>query len=415
MTNGVVVLDKNPIVGRRIAGSVILGVLVAIVSLNGLEPTMAEELNWLRHTMTVLYFGFLLIFYGLTFRKYSMQYTTWGLLLVFTWVLFCVFTMIAHILHEEPLSDDLWRLTIIPLVAFSGFPRAANKDANFILALGLVLGFAPYIIISLMWYPLSTFYQGVLNNPNSLALYCTVSATGIFILIRGALRERNYFLLGLLGIAQLVVLVVIILTASRTSLLTFLTLLIVFIRTLFIAKNVKSIIEQIVIIILVAGYCMLPLGLIASNFEDKDLFMKYGERTGDYLLTGRDEIWKDTIEEASIFGHGNQYFFEQFNLVSHNNIIDVLGSQGILAAIAISCFLFFSLICVNSYMIKCFHKDKYSFGPLMVSTCFIVLGMGENTLATVGNGLNIVYFFSIGVAMDYCHGYCSKNIEEENN
>lgn len=116
-------------------------------------------------------------------------------------------------------------------------------------------------------------------------------------------------------------------------------------------------------------------------------------------ISGRDEIWSQTIRQMQLLGNNSDYFDLNFGLGGHNTIIDILGVNGVIAAFLLVCLAFSSFYYAYLYFQKYAKEDTYAIGPFIITTCFWVISMGESTFGSLGSALTQAYMMSMGVVI----------------
>lgn len=266
----------------------------------------------------------------------------------------------------------------------------------------------PIIIVPLLLNGLNTMpYRGVFYNPNSFGSIVATLFVALFALFTFRLEE---FISGKKRIKQMLLLLIgllflfflIVLSGSRTSLLA--SVIVMLFGFLFLTIRLikaKKLISFIVRGTFFAGITSIVTLLVFkfTPFYDylyMNILYKFERKSasGD-VLDQRGIVWKQTIEEAGLFGHGTSYFNVSTIVGSHNTFIGILGEYG---WIPLLLFLIFMLILFFSsfkYAISNV-SDPYKYLPLMMILCFSMLSMGEGMMFKLSM---LAMFFSSGLIL----------------
>ena len=118
-------------------------------------------------------------------------------------------------------------------------------------------------------------------------------------------------------------------------------------------------------------------------------------------LSGRDEVWSETLLDARILGHGFGYFpGTSSGLNAHNSIIQEVGTHGVAAALGLLAVALVSLSSAFRFAVRRVHYDPYAMGPLLILVVFWVMAMGEGMFGGFNRGYTILMLISCGVVID---------------
>lgn len=341
--------------------------------------------------------GIDLIFFLVMARFDMRDISTKPIPLFLFWSLFTLVSVISGIANNDSTSvrDGLWLMLAVPLIFFTIIPRLMDKNANFIISLSLFLGLFPYIFMSLLLNPLSqsnsNIYSGVFPNSNQLGFTCAAMASGVLILLIGSLyKTPNIWYLPFLFL-WLFSLMMILVANARTSLIAFAAM-----SLILLLKLLQK--PQLLIGIIMSLITVISLVIISSSGEQtQGILEQITNIQKKEALSGREEIWSKTINDMSLLGYGTNYFELNFGLGGHNSIIIALGSNGLIAAYFMIGFMVASFYYSYEYFRKYDRQDPYACGPLVITTGFWFLGMGEGMFGSLGNAMTIAYMLSIGV------------------
>jgi O-antigen ligase len=316
--------------------------------------------------------------------------------LTLLWAIYSFVVILSGISNNDLMTirDGFWFLLAIPVIFFNILPKLMKKFANILITLGLLLGVAPYIILSLVLHPVwqsdSRIYSGVFPNSNQLGFTAAVVSSALFVLTIGSLfSKRNSFQSLLVNTSLVICFTVILLSNARTSIISFIVMSLLMFWKLF--QNTRN----IVIAAIFSGVVGLMTLLLSS--QSPWLFERIGDIQEKDALSGRDDIWVKTFLDMKILGNGEKYFEKNFELGAHNTIVHITGVNGAIAGIVMVLFAIVSFYYAVMYFIKHYQEDCYAIAPMMFMTCFWTLSMGEGMFGSLGNSMTLAYMLSVGV------------------
>jgi hypothetical protein len=332
--------------------------------------------------------------------KFNCQYSP----LLKIWILFCVLIEISGCINYDVTSirDGYWLLIGVPLFFFNIIPKVLKGTGHIVIPLAITISHLPYLIASLALKPPGsvdqTFYSGVLGNSNQLGFISAVTASGVLILLIGSLcAKKNVILIGFLTFLLVIIMSILFVAFARTSIITLLLMLLIS-TILFFSRQPKSLVKVSFFLSLVVTIILLQL----------DKFIKYlsydlGINFSDLLqkkegLSGREEIWLRTIHELTFWGHGSTYY-DSFGIGPHNTVIKALGVYGLMSMFATILLAITSLFFALAYSKAHFKTNFYAVTPLIITVCFWTLSIGEDMFGSLGKGITLAYFATMGIMM----------------
>lgn len=390
--------------------SVIFGA-TSLVDLGNADFPLSPTVSKLRYLLVGMGFILLCLMNYLDNRKGNIS---WGFNnqtspLLWIWLLFCFALVVSATVNQDVLNirDSYWLLLGVPIIFFRVLPKLMADHANQIVSLSLVLGHLPYLLSSWWQFPPYSyvedvsFYRGVYANSNQMGFSCVVISVGMFILMVGLILTKKpiYYTL-VIGALLLGNLVTICYAYARTSLITFLFLLGICLFIVF-QKRPKSFKKVAFVIAFLFSILLYQIDRFI-HFIFYNLGLNFAEITGkkSASLSGRDTIWLKTWQDWNFFGHGTGYHIDRFGLGAHNTIVTILGNNGLIASY-ISLFLVVaSLIFTYKYFKNNFVSNYYAIGPWLITVCFWTLSIGEDMFGSLGKGITLAYFTSLGVVMN---------------
>ncbi|MCY7272600.1 MAG: O-antigen ligase family protein [Phormidesmis sp. CAN_BIN44] len=364
-----------------------------------------------------------LVFLSLTLPFFLFRIKSWhlsktGKPIILTWLSFSLVTIIAAVYHESYSSfvEGLWLFFGIPVIFFFGLPNLLQKRANSLIALSLILSHIPYILFSVVVFPVISYpYQGLLGNPNQIGVTCSTIAAGAFILLDSIELNRKSTI-PIITIVSILLLsfIFMVLSNSRTSIISFFLMLIILMANFFSRKQSprKNILKFIFLSFPILALLLSSLSNEYINLAWSQTLFKFSGSTTNDFLSGRTEVWETALEEVSFLGHGSEYFDTKFGISAHNSIIQALGCQGALAALMMFFFAIVSIFYSYRYMKDTSPQNNFAISPLMIAVCFWTLSMGEVMFGALGRGLTLAYFLSIGVVITQQSNFLSTSKTE---
>ncbi|MBD2308799.1 O-antigen ligase family protein [Chroococcidiopsis sp. FACHB-1243] len=388
---------------RQILTTILLSILFGGISLIGLG---SSDIGYDPNIMNLRYFlvGMSCLLLIMLARFRLGKFNDRAFPFIALWTSFSIVLIISGLANNDStiVRDGFWFAIGIPLVFFNALPHLMKENANITIAIAILLGHLPYIIISLLFYPFENIlYQGVFANSNQLGMTCTATSAGVFVLLIAALNAKKkttytycYFLL-LLGNF-----ILIFLSKSRTSLIAFFVIFAIFIWRMF--KSDKRYMKHLFIILFVVITAVSLVFLFAGEQSQiiwANVYSSFTEKEEYGGFDSRETIWLKTLEDMSLLGHGYNYFDSNFGLGGHNTVIDVLGRNGIIAAYLLFFLAIASFTYTYHYLKDYAEEDKYAVFPLLMTTCFWVFSMSEGMFGSLGNSVTIAYMLSVGVVL----------------
>ena len=367
----------------------------SLVNLGSADMPLDPAILKLRYVMV----GASLLTFLLMSDLNKLSFSSNALPIQLLWILFSLALVASGIANNDSLivRDGFWLMLGANLSFFYALPKLMKEQANLLLGLALFLGNLPYIVTSLVSHPLTTLrYKGVFANSNQMGLISATVAAGIFIILSGALSARKSFghvlviILLLLGSFYLIVC-----ANSRTSILAFCTMFVLFIYQSLSRPEFLYKIGTIFTVIV-------STTVVVASEQINGVFKEVDQILGDKVqggLSGRDDIWKQTLDDSRLLGYGSDYFELNIGLAGHNSIIQILGENGIIAAYLLICFAVASFYYAYWYFQTYAKEDHYAIGPLIITACFWILSMGEGMFGSLGAAMTLAYMISVGIVI----------------
>lgn len=385
---------------------ILLGVLfggASLINLGSLDTPLDPAIATLRLSII----GVVLLFFAIMSGSEIWNIPTKPVPLVLVWVIYSFAFILSGFANNDliMLRDGFWSMIAVPVLFFNALPKLMKKSANILITLGLLLGLSPYIVLSLILQPVwqsdAKIYSGIFPNSNQLGFTATAISSGFFILMIGFLfSNKKSFQTTLINISLAICLVIILLSNARTSLIAFFTMSLILLWKLF--QKGRNIVIATISSLVISGIILL------LSSQNPWLFERISEIGGKDALSGRDDIWAQTLLDLKLLGNGEKYFENNFNLGAHNTIVHILGVNGIIAGLGMILFAIFSFYYAVLFFKKNYHRDNYAIAPLMFITCFWTLSMGEGMFGSLGNAMTLAYMLSIGVII------ADLNIKQDN-
>jgi hypothetical protein len=347
-------------------------------------------------------FGVILVMCGFRIGKFSAR----AMLILFFWAGYASMGVVAALINRDNLFGELWQLVGVPLVIFAVIPHYIKKHGVIVVTRALVLGAAPFIIVSLALHPIHQGYSGVYTNPNAMGLVAVTWLAGLLVLMRKHVVNKNKRLsdcvyLSLSGAAAAVALVLIIASNSRTSLITAAILITVFFLTVFDLSRKRT---WVLSAVAALGLFLFLTLAIAGVFQF-DLLSEQMDKFRSELgaVSGREVIWKNVLDNFSVFGHGGTSLNNRVGAPAHNTYMEVLDARGIFGLVFRLLFDMAAIALAYKIAVRRSKEDAYAVGPFLVIVNYMVLGLTENVNGTLGSGIHVAFLLMVGVAMHYDH------------
>lgn len=320
--------------------------------------------------------------------------------LVLCWILFAFFVIImaAAKRNLDFFMDGVWFLIGVPVVFFAFLPTIFKEHANELIAKALFMGHIPYVIfITSEQVQKYHFSQIGFENANSVGTAVAICSVGIIIISYYSMQKkyfRSWVELSILIAILLLNIGIIFLAKSRVSLLvSFMLIGIVFTRG---KLSMQHFLKAICITLFFLGVAFLLwmdkwIELIRGVVDETNTSL---ERAG--LLAGRLEIWMYALRNTNIVGH-SEFLFESTGRIGvHNSFLSVWFYHGAIAGFFFTLFVLLSILYAHLY-----HKRNrmipYSITPFVVTIFFWVTSLTQEMFASVGSGITMALFLTIGV------------------
>lgn len=365
-------------------------------------------LSYLRYLILFSVFSYVLISVNIT------KIPRKGMPIYIIWMLFACSTIISSLYTRGNLIDSLWYLIGVPVIFFIAFPKYFTSKPLKLVTITLFAGHLPYLLISLVTSVPRYPYEGVFANPNQMGILGVILGCCSLIILNSQIKSRGRMKsIILFASFVLISLLVVFISGSRTSLIVFVMLMFIF---LSINMNILSRykIKANVVISLVAAFILysayLHYGDALNGMITK---MQYYSNQSN-IFSGRLYIWRTTIGDISLLGHGSRYFQMKFGLNAHNSLIDILGEYGAISAIFMILFAGFGLILALRFYNRYKRNDNYAIAPLMIMILFWGLSMGEGLFGSLGRGITVAYYVIIGITVYQYYNKNEVNIKDKN-
>jgi O-antigen ligase len=329
--------------------------------------------------------------------------TVWGAVTVCLWVAFGVACLISSVLTYDDArttASTLWILLGVPVIFFLGLPGLLGYNAGRLAILALFVSHALYVVVSFYLYPDLYFeYRGLFGHPNEMGMTAAVLAlcclawiveraeSGTFT------RKTGSALAALFGASCFLVVA----SGSRTSLLA--VLITTAAAALVCARSLprRRLLSAFsaTLLLLFVGITLLPdLGFVQKTWDKHMQQLMKGD-----VLSKRDEIWETTITDMRFWGNGGDYFTTTVGISAHNSLMHIIGERGPVAALFMVCFAVVGML--HAFRQALSHGPRRAFRatPVLISICFWTLSTGEGMFGSLGTGITLAYFLSVGMGL----------------
>ncbi|WHY85622.1 hypothetical protein QNH39_23920 [Neobacillus novalis] len=364
----------------------------SIVLMGSQYRPLSPTLIYSRYALILLGFFIIIVIYfkkhGLTIMRFPSFFSMY---LFIIWILFGFSVILSEIIHHTFPFQGLFFLLIVPFIYFSVMPFMTKLGGPFIhhslFTANLLYILISYLTVRVEFLP----YSGIAANPNGFGQIAAITViAGFFTLITLSNKGRLPKLLIIAAI--LLSLVSVIFSSSRTSFLVVgIITLIISVHFIMAKRNFKPLLI-IMTIGLIGWFSPLKEKFLSGLLEKFASLNEAGN-----LFNGRTGTWQLVVKEASLFGHGDDYF-EGFFEGAHNSLINILGVYGIIPTLLLAAFLLFLIVLA---FINTFRKsqDKLAIFPFIIIVTFTLFSMTEAMFGLIGNGITIAFYHVVGLLL----------------
>jgi len=373
---------------------VLLAILIGVLSTSALYDPYSPPAYRLPITVMVLGTGLLVSGFNLGL------FCTRRVILLILWTGYATVSLASAILNGTDLLPELWQLVGIPLFIISLVPNATKEQGIYVVVLSIILGFSPYIIVSLLAYPLSYPYQGVFVNPNSMGMISATLFGAVLTVLRGSMQSikrsgRNRLKTGFHIFVLLALAVIVAASNSATSFGTIFISSLIFFGLLLREPNKYR--------FWIGSYLMMVSTLVCLIFFTTSNESLFGSLAGKFMakaegadiLSGRDIAWREILENIETFGIGAR--MDLFNTIPHNTYLWVLGTKGPIALLFYCAVQLQVVFLAWRLAVRRIHANGYAIGPLLIVMNYVVMGMSENVISILGDGIQMTYILMLGI------------------
>ncbi|MFD1607119.1 O-antigen ligase family protein [Oceanobacillus luteolus] len=318
--------------------------------------------------------------------------------------LFLFFTLFSSLVNgslQMVLSTSRYLLVFIALCII--VPNLLKEKTMLFSISTLLISQLPLLILSIIeenpFNNLSGVYLGLFYNSNSFGLYSSTITVVLLTLIFRFAGTKKILTQVTLIFFLFIFFLLTTLSGSRTSVVSIIIIFLVM-MALRIFENIN--INQISLKKVRNGFVgLVAISVLIILFVDSKYYQIFYERiiekfiskssSGD-VLDNRGDILIETITDANLFGHGPEYFIQNFGIGAHNSFVSILGQFGLLATIVFIIFWLNSMIkSLKYYFVS---NNNFRFLPIAIVIFFIVTSMAEIMLMKVSM---LLAFIVIGV------------------
>jgi hypothetical protein len=362
----------------------------SIVLMGSQYRPLSMELISIRYGLILVGFSCLVLVYlmknGLTIFRFP---SFLSIYLFIIWILFSLSVVVSEVIKNTFPVQGFFFLFAVPFIYFTVMPYI-TKVGGPVIHQALFAANTLYILISFLTKPIEFLpYHGIAANPNGFGQLGAIAViSGFFILITLTKKRILTKMLVIAGI--LLSLVAVILSSSRTSFVIVGIITIVITAYFTMAnRNFKPLIT--LAIVGVIGWLSPLRDIFLSGLVEKFTHF-YADGN---LLNDRTIIWDGVFREASLFGHGDNYF-QNFIESAHNSLIYILGVYGIVPALLLSTFLLLLIVISFLYIFQS-KNGKMAIFPFAMVITFILFSMTESMFGLIGSGITIAFYHVVGI------------------
>lgn len=360
--------------------------------------------HWLYFTALLSVVFTFLYFYA--HKKLEVKYNKFHVLLLFSFLLMNI--LAATINAEMNLLIFSFSFFIIFVTLNTIIPAILGENTITIINKVFIIVHVPIILIPLYIQGLKAFpYNGGFDNENSMGITGSIILIMIFSMILKRFEmyivynKINIFSTLLLSVFTMLLIVIVASTGSRTSFVT--SVVVILIGLLLFIKNIWSELKNrrklIVKIVSRVALCIPPIALVfsminklfpISYYIEESILSKFTRQAEQgRLLSGRENIWEQTIQDASLFGNGSDYFIDNIGKGAHNTFIHILGVYGWASIVLFTIIILVFGLNAYHFFNKKNNTDRYF--PILIFIAFIGLSMAENLMHNIIIFLLFIY------------------------
>jgi hypothetical protein len=320
---------------------------------------------------------------------------------IVSWFCFASILMISTFANQDSLPvavSSFWMSGCVPTLFFVALPniRAAQLLRTLLFAL-VCCCVALLLFCGLYELPAHVSYQGMLGHPNSVGLISSLLFTAL-----AAICGRRWSSVGVKGTMLCAILAIAALyflgcSSSRTSAIACLAVAFV---TFWMEVRKRHLLSKAAIVILAVLIVASFMSLEISKVGIESLLEKQERqtRTGD-VLSGRQLIWSEVLDEMKPLGNGGQYFETVIGVSAHNSFMRMIGERGPLAAAALAGFAVLSIVASYRYATHARNANDYPCAPLALIVYFWTMSLGEGMFGSFGNAATLAMFIAVGISL----------------
>lgn len=335
-------------------------------------------------SIIINYFSLLLfVFFTIVFNK-KLRINWINFIFLFVFIIICFVSAFVNAdlalfnRTVKQLIDYVALVIILPSIF-----KITEKDLSSTIEKSLYITVFPLILYSLIHSnPLVTPFKGVFANPNSMGLISVIVSSVLLARIVEAIKKSNFDIYLFLRLILICLLAFIIIqSSSRTSFVTLIVLVFLSIYNMFnnpikIVRYNKKALLLLPLILLIPYFIFRYFNF--SILLQETIIEKFERRTNDQL-SGRTDIWLQTIEESTLFGNGAYYFLDNFNFGAHNLFISVLGNYGWIGFVFFTLFFIHSCILILKHYKLSKYNNNHDFFSIFVLTSFLLMSLMEHS------------------------------------
>lgn len=328
-------------------------------------------------------------------QTYLRTSTPSRILLVSLWIIFSILMIISKIYNDESILGGIGYLLFVPIIYFTAIPGSLENPIITIMKASMNSGIF-FLLLSLIFNPNLIgmgAYLGVFPNPNNIGLLAMqVGISSICLLFYYVIKKIPFKKIKLITYGAIFVFSLIFLFASqsRTSFVAlFFAIGMVLIITVFKGKL------KIRYLLLIATIAIVVYIAFLQDYFISGIAQKFTSRSSINLLSGREIIWSEIIDEAKIFGYGTEYFNNNFGIGGHNSILEYIGTNGMIVGIILLMFFLWAIICAIFYIKK--NDEDESFIPFVFITSYVAANTVESYFGLVATPFTIIFYNLIGI------------------
>ena len=365
-----------------------------------ITPSILPVFQALTLLVGFAYFSFLMI------RKWDLNHleihfdmpaNRLGLITLILWFVLGLSIILSEIVRGTSPHVGVMYFLYVPIFFFYIIPSSLKTPIYTVCRAVLISGVIVILLSLVTEFPtIGVRYEGITNNPNSLGMVAnqTVLAAASLFYMEFQKKKFKKRKLTLYSLAIVMGLLPLMVSESRTSFLVVAVGLFVIFVHAVLTKRLK--LKHLVALLMLF---LVVYNAFLADFFQAGIAARISSYAGsDRVLAGRTDIWRNIIQNASMFGYGFDYFSQYIQIQAHNDVLQFIGMYGIPSGIILGVFYVLVTILGLEFSINKMKKE-YAIIPLVFIIGYIALGSAESVIGFNAKTPVMVFFNIVGILL----------------